>query len=55
MDWQEIISLLIVATALALILRSEIQKYRIRKTRLCGSDCNCSPMKAVLLKQMKAK
>jgi hypothetical protein len=55
MDWQEIMSFIIVATAAALILRSEIHKHKLRKTRLCGGDCKCSPLKAVLLKQIKTK
>jgi len=42
MDWQKIISLMIVALAAFLMIRSEIRKYNLRKTRLCGGDCNCS-------------
>ena len=55
MDWQEIVSLLIVATALAFILRSEIQKHKLRKTRLCGGDCNSSSMKTMRLNQINTK
>jgi hypothetical protein len=55
MDWQEISSFIIVAAAVALIVRSEIRKYKLRKTRLCGGDCNCAATKFTLLKQHQTK
>ncbi len=54
MDWQEIISLIIVGLAVSLIVRSEIRKYRLRKTRFCGGDCNCAATKFTLTDKSRA-
>ena len=53
MNWQELISLLIVGLTMILIIRSEIRKYRLRKILPCGGDCNCTALKIVRLKQIK--
>jgi len=45
MNWQELISLSIVGMTLILIIKSEIRKYRLRKTNPCGGDCNCTALK----------
>ncbi len=44
MDWQQIISLFIVAVAFVLLVRYEIQKRKRMKLRACGGDC-CSSVK----------
>lgn len=49
MDWQQIVSLIIVAAALVLLIRGKIEKQRKAKLRACGHDCGCearSPVKA---------
>ena len=53
MDWQKLISFITVLVTLFLIVRSEIKKYKLRKTRPCGSDCNCAVLKEVSLKKLK--
>jgi hypothetical protein len=55
MDLQQIASLAIVTIAFALIVRSEVRKYKLRKTRFCGGDCNCSALKNIPLPQLKPK
>jgi hypothetical protein len=41
MDWQQIISLGIVALSSVLLVRSEIQKRKRAKLTGCGHDCGC--------------
>ena len=41
MDWQQIITFIIVGISLALLVRSEWRKHTRRKNSICGSDCSC--------------
>lgn len=41
-DWQQILSLLIVALTAFLLVRSEVKKRQRAKLRACGHDCGCS-------------
>jgi hypothetical protein len=49
MDWQQIVSLLIVGGAFGGIVRSEVRKRARRTQRLCGGDCQCSALKSAAL------
>jgi hypothetical protein len=40
-DWQQIISLGIVALSASLLVRNEIQKKKRAKLAGCGHDCGC--------------
>jgi len=42
MDWQQIVSLVIVALTFVLLLRSQIRKRKRAKNSACGGDCGCS-------------
>lgn len=55
MDWQQIISLLIVVISLVLITHSEWRKHQLRKNSTCGGECNCAAKKIAFLKIEKAK
>jgi hypothetical protein len=41
MDWQQTISLVIVALSAVLLVRGEIQKRKRAKLTGCGHDCGC--------------
>ena len=41
MDWQQIISLGIVALSAVLLVRTEIQKRKRARLTGCGHDCGC--------------
>jgi|WetSurMetagenome_2_1015567.scaffolds.fasta_scaffold295821_1 hypothetical protein len=53
MEWQQIISFLIVGLSIFLIAKSEIKKHRIKKIIPCAGNCNCAAKKIILLKQSK--
>jgi hypothetical protein len=40
-DWQQIVSLGIVALSAVLLVRSEIEKRKRAKLTGCGHDCGC--------------
>ncbi len=42
MNWQEIVSLAIVALTAVLLIRSQIAKRKRAKNSSCGGDCGCS-------------
>jgi hypothetical protein len=41
MDWQQPVSLLVVAVAAILVIRHEWRSKRRASRRACGSDCGC--------------
>lgn len=51
MDWQQVASLVVVALAAFLLVRSEIAKRQRAKLRVCGHDCGCSSAALDKLKQ----
>lgn len=42
MDWQQLISLVIVVLTLALLILYEVRKHQKATLRACGHDCDCS-------------
>lgn len=52
MDWQQIVSLVIVAVTFVLLFRSEVRRRRRARMRACGHDCGCSSR---ILEQIKAE
>jgi hypothetical protein len=45
LNWQEIVSLCIVAAAAFLLVASEISKYRKKKLGVCSHDSDCAVAK----------
>ena len=41
MDWQQPVSLAVVALAGFYVMRRGIRSHRRARSRLCGSDCGC--------------
>jgi hypothetical protein len=42
MDWQQLLSLLIVGVSTALLVRHEVRRRKRSKLNECGHDCGCS-------------
>ncbi len=42
MDWQQAVSLIVVAVTAVLLGRSEIRRRRRARNTPCGVDCGCS-------------
>jgi hypothetical protein len=53
MDWQQLISFLIVGFSLYLIVKSRIKKRNLKKVLPCADECNCAATKLVLSKKSK--
>lgn len=55
MNWQEIISFMLVAITTVIMIRSRIKRHKLRKILPCAGDCNCTAAKLILLNQSKMK
>ncbi len=55
MDWQQIISLGLVAAAFGFIVASQIRKHRRRKALPCAGDCSCPAVEMIVAKQRPPK
>ncbi|MBI5216690.1 MAG: hypothetical protein HY960_13135 [Ignavibacteriae bacterium] len=42
MDWQQLLSLLIVGVSAVLLVRHELRRRKRAKLSACGHDCGCS-------------
>jgi hypothetical protein len=42
LDWQQIVTLVIVGVSAALLVKQQVRSRRHAKMRACGSDCGCS-------------
>jgi hypothetical protein len=42
MDWQQILSLIVVAATAVLLVRNEMRKRHRANQGICGRDCGCS-------------
>ena len=42
MDWQQVVSICIVALSASLIAVRQVRKHRRAKSRPCGHDCGCA-------------
>jgi hypothetical protein len=47
MNWQQVISLIIVGASAALLIGSQVFKRRRSKNSACAADCGCSALKAI--------
>ncbi len=54
MDWQQIVSLTVVAAAFAFIVRRELRKHRRRKAVPCAGDCSCPAVEMIVAKQRQS-
>jgi hypothetical protein len=46
-NWQQVVSLIIVGVSAALLIGSQVLKRRRAKNAPCGADCGCSALKAI--------